>query len=266
MKFVCSIWVGVEVFSRPKLEEAARALKNAVSTNSLCLVVAECEVEYLGRASSKLTKGERLILLKQDGSVLIHRPLGYEPVNWQPPGSIVSVQLADNCFLLKAVRLRPHEELLARVYRVLLLAYGKLRDKGEFYMHGSEEEIRDILAENLELVEKGLRLVEVERKVKPGFIDILCVDGEGRLVAVEIKRGIAGAEAVIQLKRYVEALREELGGEVRGILIAEGLARGVKGLLIKEGLEYRRLDRRRVEEIRRSTSRHHTIPYYWGDA
>jgi len=239
----------VEALVRPKLQEAYEAVKRALECVHFCILIANCEVKYWGRASSKLGRGQRVIMLKQDGSVLVHRPYGYEPVNWQPPGSRLSAELKDGKLVVRAVRLRPWEELVVEVYEVHLLAHCKLRDDARFEMYGSEGDIRDLLANNPELIEKGLKRVEVERKVEGGSIDILFIDERGRLVVVEVKRGTAGAEAVIQLKKYVERLKGELGRDVRGILVAEDLARGVRGLLVREGLEFKKIDLRKLFEV-----------------
>jgi len=241
----------VEALVEPTLKEAYEAVRRALEHGHFCILIADCEVRYWGRASSRLGRGQRAIMLKQDGSVLVHRPQGYEPVNWQPPGSRLSAELKENKLTVRAVRLRPWEELVVEVYEVYLLAHCRLRDEARFEMYGSESDVRNLLAENPWLIEKGLRCVEVERRVEGGSIDILFIDEDDRLVVVEVKRGTAGAEAVLQLKRYVEKLRRELGREVRGILVAEDLARGVRGLLVREGLEFRRINLKRLFEIAR---------------
>lgn len=242
----------VKVLVQPSLGEAAEGVREAVASKSSCVLVARCNVKYRGRASSTLGVGERIILLKQDGSVLVHQPEGYEPVNWQPPGAVVSTELRDGKLVLRTVRLRPHEELIIEVEEVLLLAYSKLRDEEELMMYGSEEELRDLLVENPHLIKEGLKPVEIERKTRAGFIDALFIDGEGRLVVVEVKKGTAGADAVAQLKRYVEALRRELGRDVVGILAAEKLAKGVQPMLVKEGLEFKRIDPKVLQKLRKT--------------
>jgi len=241
----------VEVIERPALKTVHETIRRAVKHGDACILAGHCTVDYSGRASSKLTPGDRLIIIKQDGSVLVHRPQGYEPVNWQPPGSLLSTILEDDKLIIRSVRLRPREELVIRVERAYLVARLHLEDKGLFYMYGDEQDVRDVLAENPSLIEEGLELVEKERRVSTGFIDLLCRDKDGRLVVVEVKRGKAGAEAVIQLKRYVDALKNELNLKVRGILVAEALSRGVKPLLEREGLEFKRLDLKKIEKARR---------------
>ncbi len=253
----------MEVLAKPALDEACAALKAAVAEGRTCVIAARCSVKYRGRASSTLGSGERIVLLKQDGSVLVHRPTGHEPANWQPAGSVVSSEVAGGRLLLRCVRLKPWEELLIELEEVFFVAYGKLRDEGELRMYGSEREVRDYLVENPHLIEDGLQPVKVERKAGSGFVDALFVDSQGRLVVVEVKRGVAGVEAAVQLKRYVETLGRELGREVRGILAAERLAKGVQAVLAREGLEFKRIDPallRQLAATRGGTGRLNSTP------
>jgi len=74
------------ILERPSLDEAYEAVKNGIAQRRMLLIVGSCTVDYVGRASSKLSQGERLLIIKPDGSTLIHRPRDYAPVNWQPPG------------------------------------------------------------------------------------------------------------------------------------------------------------------------------------
>jgi RecB family endonuclease NucS len=242
----------VDALLSPSLEQAREAVKRAVEAGCTCLLVAECRVRYKGRASSELGPGQRLVVLKQDGSVLVHRPFGREPVNWQPSGSIVSTELVGGRLVVRVARVKPHEELVVEVSRVDLVAWGRLVDESELAMYGSEEELRDALVENPSVIEPGLKPVEVERKTRAGFVDALFLDSRGELVVVEVKRGTAGVDAVLQLKRYVEALKRELGVNVRGMLVAERLARGARGVLAKEGLEFKRVDPKALSRAKRS--------------
>lgn len=76
----------------PTVGEAESAVKEAIAQHKTLLVVGNCWVDYLGRARSTLEPGERILMIKGDGSLLVHRPVGYEPVNWQPPGCIFHTQ------------------------------------------------------------------------------------------------------------------------------------------------------------------------------
>ena len=56
------------------------------------LVIAKCSVDYAGRLSAHLPLATRLLLLKQDGSLLVHSDGGsYKPLNWMSPPCILTV-------------------------------------------------------------------------------------------------------------------------------------------------------------------------------
>ncbi|HEX7482606.1 MAG TPA: endonuclease NucS, partial [Candidatus Bathyarchaeia archaeon] len=74
------------VLIEPSLAEAAVLIEKAFSQRRTLVVAGTCHVHYVGRAISTLELGERLLIIKSDGSLLVHRPIGYEPVNWQPAG------------------------------------------------------------------------------------------------------------------------------------------------------------------------------------
>src|SRR3972149_7784617 len=80
------------VLVNPTLPDAASAIQKAFAQRRTLIVAGNCRVRYSGRASSTLEPGERLLIIKADGALLVHRPVGYEPVNWQPAGSVFHVQ------------------------------------------------------------------------------------------------------------------------------------------------------------------------------
>lgn len=86
----------LSVLVEPTLAEAKMLIEKAFVQRRTLIVAGNCKVDYVGRASSKLELGERLLIIKADGSLLVHRPTGYEPVNWQPSGSIFHAQLKDD--------------------------------------------------------------------------------------------------------------------------------------------------------------------------
>ena len=53
------------------------------------LIVARCEVRYSGRLSAVLPESTRLLIVKADGSVLVHADAGgYKPLNWMTPPTV----------------------------------------------------------------------------------------------------------------------------------------------------------------------------------
>ncbi len=217
-------------------------MRKRLAAGETVVVAADCEVDYEGRGRSRLGRGERLIILKPDGTVLVHRPFGYEPVNWQPPGTIVSLARCGETAELRAIRSNPREILIVKIHRVLGVCSWKLKDTGEFAVEKEERDIRDALAARPDMIEEGLKVVAVEYPVREGYVDILAEDRKGRLVVVEVKRGRASTEAVAQLKRYVDALRREARREVRGVLAAPSISPKALTALKSLGLEYKKVE------------------------
>lgn len=209
----------------------------------------KCSVDYQGRASSTLEAGERIVVLKGDGSVLVHRPIGYEPVNWQPPGCIFHVGIMKDILQIKAVRRKPAESVKISFDRVYLASVLNLMDAGEFALYASEEDMQKAILMMPSLIEDGLKPISYEKKVEPGFVDVYCEDRVGRLVVIEIKRKAASKEAAFQLARYVEAVQRIVNKDVRGILAAPSLGKGVQRLLATLGLEFKALDPKKCTEV-----------------
>jgi len=233
----------------PSLEEAAQVIREALAEHKALIVVGNCWVDYRGRASSKLEPGERIVIFKEDGSVLVHRPVGYEPVNWQPPGCLFSVNVANSALRIRAIRRKPSESvriLFDKVYQVSVLS---LVDKGEFSLYASEEDMQRAILLRPSLLEEGFKPITYEKKVEPGFVDIYGIDKNGKFVVVEIKRKSAGREAVLQLARYVDSIRGMVNREVRGVLVAPNIARGVQRLLATLGLDFKALDPKKCASI-----------------
>ncbi len=239
----------ISILKRPNLETSEAVIKRAVSQNRSLILIGNCWVEYNGRARSILESGERVIFIKSDGSVLIHRPTGYKPVNWQPPGCYFRTSMVDGNLLVEAIRQKVQESLKVFFNRIYILAEIDLVDEGAFYLHVSEKEIQEAILKKPELIEEAFTPITYEKKVDPGFIDVYGYDGEGRLVVVEIKRNRAGKSAVIQLSKYVEFVKSTTDREVRGILVAPQIKKGVQKILATLDLEYKRMDLKKCAKI-----------------
>ncbi|ASJ11322.1 hypothetical protein A3L12_04765 [Thermococcus sp. P6] len=215
-------------------------MDSALSSEALLTVFARCRVYYDGRAKSELGSGDRIILVKPDGSFLVHQNRKREPVNWQPPGSVVTVLERDGRVILRSVRRKPRETLDVELERVYLVALFRAEDYEELNLTGSEAEMAGMIFENPGVIEPGFKPLFREKPVGHGIVDILGKDRHGNLVVLELKRRKADLHAVSQLKRYVEALKKE-DENVRGILVAPSLTSGARRLLEKEGLEFRKV-------------------------
>jgi RecB family endonuclease NucS len=241
----------VVLAEKPIIEDAVSLVREAFLKRRTVLIVGNCWVEYRGRASSKLEAGERILILKEDGSLLVHRSVGYEPVNWQPPGCLfhVGTTIAGKVLQVRAVRRKPVESVRISFDKVFLVSVLSLVDTGIFELYATEEDMQKAILMQPSLVEEGFKPISYEKKVEPGFVDVYGVDHEGRFVVVEIKRKIASQEAALQLARYVKAVRSLVNREVRGILAAPDLAKGVQRLLSSLGLDFKSIDPRKCAQI-----------------
>lgn len=233
----------------PSVEKAAQLVRKALSERRALVIVGNCWVDYRGRASSKLESGERIVMIKEDGSVLVHRPFGYEPVNWQPPGCLFQTHVVNDVLQIRAVRKKPVESVRLFFDRLYLVSALSLVDAGEFSLYASEEDMQKAVLLEPSLIELCFKPISYEKKVEPGFIDVYGVDEVGRFVVVEIKRKTAGREAVLQLSKYVESIRSMVNREVRGVLAAPHIGKGVQRLLETLGLDFKPLDPRKCAEI-----------------
>lgn len=233
----------------PHISEAEKAVKEAILQRKTLIVVGNCWVHYTGRAKSKLEPGERILIIKEDGSLLVHRSVGYEPVNWQPPGCIFHVQTRENVLEIRAVRQKPAESVKVFFDDIQTISALSLVDSGEFSLYASEEDMQKAILKEPSLLEEGFKIISYEKKVEPGFVDVYGVDREGKLVVLEIKRKTAGKNAAIQLAKYIDAIKGKANREVRGVLVAPNIAKDVQRLLETLKLEFKPLDPRKCAEI-----------------
>lgn len=238
-----------KVYANPTPEEAATAAKECIKKRKVLFIAGNCWVDYRGRASSKLDPGERIVIIKGDGSVLIHRPSGYEPVNWQPPGCLFQTKAVEGVLRIRAVRRKPRESVGIFFNRIYLLSVLSLVDRGEFSLYASEEDMQRAILIKPEIIEAGFKPTSYEKKVEPGFVDVYGTDKDGNFVVVEIKRKTAGRKAALQLAKYVESIRRKVNRDVRGILAAPRTAKGVQRLLATLKLDFKPLAPKKCTEI-----------------
>jgi RecB family endonuclease NucS len=184
------------------------------------LIVARCEVTYSGRLSAFLPESTRLLIFKDDGSVLVHADSGgYKPLNWMTPPTVI--EQADGTIVVRKRAGRSEDRLEIRIAEVLSEAEHEMGEAAALEKDGVEDHLQAELAARPEVVEEGLRLVRREWPTDVGPVDLMCRDEEGGWVAVEVKR-VATIEAVEQLCRYLECIRvDRARADCRGILVAQ---------------------------------------------
>jgi hypothetical protein len=243
----------VTTLHRPTHRDALVAVTDAIESGDLCSILGRCTVEYEGRAASSLGAGDRLVLLKPDGSALVHTEEGRTPVNWQPPGSDHTAAVRDGTLHVVSRRENPDETLTVVFEAVYQVTAMDADDDRELDLRKTEADLQHRIVDDPETIEEGFEVVEVERRSSAGAMDIFGRDSEGRPVVVELKRRRVGPGAVGQLSRYVEAVRREEGvgdggddgsedsgetREVRGVLVAPSVTPRAEDLLARDGFEF----------------------------
>ena len=180
------------------------------------LLVADCSVEFSGRLGARLPRALRLLLFKADGSIAVHADAkAYKPLNWMnPPCTIEERDATITAWNAK------DERLVIEVHEVISDSTFELGEDPGLAKDGVEAELQELLAARVQALRDDLRLVRREYPTDLGPVDLLCRDGDGRAVVVEVKRigEIAGVE---QLLRYQERLdRDGTLAPTRGMLVA----------------------------------------------
>jgi len=184
------------------------------------LLVARCEVRYTGRLNAVLPEAVRLLILKADGSVLVHDDAGgFKPLNWMTAPTSVE----DAGDTLTVCKPKTDDALEIRLVEILSDVTHDMGESAALQKDGVERDLQEELAAAPAALGEELTLVKREWATEVGPVDLMCRDQNGEWVAVEIKR-IGTIEAVEQLTRYLGFIREDPAKSAcRGILAAQKL-------------------------------------------
>jgi endonuclease len=202
------------------------------------LVIARCSVDYAGRLSAHLPSALRLLIVKADGSVLVHSDGGsYKPLNWMSPPCRLAESPAE-----WVVTAKSGETLTIRIEDIVSDASFALGEDPGLVKDGVESHLQELLATQLHLLGDGWRLVRREYPTAIGPVDLMCRDGLGTSVAIEVKRHGA-IEGVEQLTRYLDLLnRDPLLAPVQGIFAAQQIKPQARVLAEDRGIRCVTLD------------------------
>jgi RecB family endonuclease NucS len=187
------------------------------------LIVARCEVRYSGRLDALLPEALRLIMIKADGSVLVHADAGgYKPLNWMTPPTVIEETPSEIIVRKRAGASEDRLQIsIAQTLSDVIHDMGSPDDDAALAKDGVEKHLQELLADQPQWCGEGLRLVRREWPTDIGPVDLMCRDTNEEWVAVEIKR-TAGIEAVEQLARYLERIRLDPAlASCRGVLAAQ---------------------------------------------
>lgn len=209
------------------------------------LVIARCSVDYAGRLSAHLPMATRLLMLKGDGSILVHSDSGsYKPLNWMNPPCTISVQQPDEeqaelgvQEVWRVSQAKTADILYVLIYEIIHELEHHLGIDPGLIKDGVEAHLQELLAEHLEVWDPKATLIRREYFTAIGPVDILAKDGQGQTVAIELKRR-GDIDGVEQLTRYLELLnRDPQLRPVRGIYAAQEIKPQARTLAEDRGIE-----------------------------
>ena len=207
-------------------------------------MIARCSVDYAGRLSAHLPLATRLLMVKGDGSLLVHSDGGsYKPLNWMsPPCTLQSADPDDDqraagvTEVWKVTHAKTADQLVVSIHEVIHDSAHDLGVDPGLVKDGVESHLQQLLAEQIELLGDGYRLVRREYMTAIGPVDILATDGTGRSVAVELKRR-GDIDGVEQLTRYLELMnRDPRLAPVAGVFAAQEIKPQARTLAEDRGI------------------------------
>lgn len=207
------------------------------------LVIARCQVDYAGRLTAHLPMAVRLLMVKADGCVAVHADGGaYKPLNWMVAPNTRREEVVAGALARWVVTNPRGETLTVTIEEVLSDTAHELGVDPGLVKDGVEAHLQALLAADPSRIEAGMILVRREHPTDIGPVDLLCRDGAGGAVAVEIKRR-GDIDGVEQLARYLERLvRDPHLRDVRGVFVAQLVKPQARVLAESRGIAWLEID------------------------
>ncbi len=195
-------------------------------------------MDYAGRLSAHLPPALRLLIVKADGSVLVHSDGGsYKPLNWMSPPCRLAESASE-----WVVTGKSGETLTVHIEEALSDTSFALGDDPGLVKDGVESHLQELLAAQMHVLGDGWRLVRREYPTPIGPVDLMCRDALGTSVAIEVKRR-GEIDGVEQLTRYLDLLnRDPMLAPVHGIFAAQEIKPQAKVLATDRGIRCVTLD------------------------
>jgi RecB family endonuclease NucS len=205
------------------------------------LIVARCEVRYSGRLDALLPEALRLLMIKSDGSVLVHADTGgYKPQNWMTPPTVI--EESEGLIVVRKRAGSTEDRLEITISEVISDITHDMGEAAELEKDGVERHLQEMLADQPHWCGEGFRLDRREWPTDIGPVDLMCRDEADSWIAVEIKR-IGTIDAVEQLTRYLERIRIDPGmADCRGVLAAQTVKPQARVLAESRGIAWVEVD------------------------
>lgn len=199
------------------------------------LLVARCEARYTGRLDTFLPEALRLVMIKSDGSVMIHADTGgYKPQNWMTPPT--EIEETEGLIVVRKRAGAGEDRVEIKITEVISDMTYDMGEAAALERDGVEAHLQELLAEQPHWCGEGFRLVKREWSTDIGPVDLMCKDENGDWIAVEIKR-VGTIEAVEQLTRYLERIHVDPAmRDCRGILAAQTIKPQARTLAESRGI------------------------------
>ena len=199
------------------------------------LIVARCEVTYTGRLNAVLPEALRLLMIKSDGSVMVHADTGgFKPQNWMTPPTVIEEE--DGLIVVRKRAGATEDRLDIRIVEVVSDVTHDMGEAAELEKDGVERHLQEALADAPQFCGEGFRLVRREWPTDIGPVDLMCRDETDGWIAVEIKR-VATIDAVEQLTRYLDRIRVDPAmADCRGVLVAQQIKPQARTLAEARGI------------------------------
>lgn len=237
------------------------------------IVIADCSVDYSGRLDAHLERATRVLMLKADGSVLIHSDGGsYKPLNWMSPPCVMRVRTPEESAgqepespsgdcdgsvteIWEVQHQKSNDRLEISIYEVFSSVERDLGIEPGLIKDGVEAHLQELLAAQVERLGAGMTLVRREYPTAIGPVDLMVLDSNGEHIAVEVKRR-GEIDGVEQLTRYLELLsRDSTLVPIRGIYAAQEIKPQARTLAEDRGIECVILDYAAMRGIDRPEDR-----------
>lgn len=220
------------------------ALILSLASATVRLIVARCEVRYSGRLSARLPEALRLLMIKSDGSVMVHADTGgFKPQNWMTPPTVIEEEgIPPTRIVVRKHAGATEDKLEIAIAEVVSDVTHDMGEAAALEKEGVEKDLQELLAAAPEHCGQGFRLVRREWPTDIGPVDLMCRDPDDGWVAVEIKR-VGTIDAVEQLTRYLERLHSEPGfSRCKGVLAAAQIKPQARVLAESRGIACAEVD------------------------